>query len=102
MCTTLEALEKRVEALEQEVSALRAKETTRRIDESAAERGARLWREAGEGRAAFAAAWIKALEQMGIRGQPIGAENVQAMIAACGFKPEDNEFSRGIIAMRKE
>ena len=41
-------------------------------------------------------------EKMGIRGEPIGAENVQKMIAACGIKPEDNEFSRGIIEMREE
>ena len=41
-------------------------------------------------------------ERMGIRGKPIGAENVQKMIAACGIKPEDNEFSRGIIEMREE
>ena len=41
-------------------------------------------------------------ERMSIRGEPIGAENVQKMIAACGIKPEDNEFSRGIIEMREE
>ena len=41
-------------------------------------------------------------ERMGIRGKPIGTENVQKMIAACGIKPEDNEFSRGIIEMREE
>jgi hypothetical protein len=41
-------------------------------------------------------------KKMGIHGEPIGAENVQKMIAACGIKPEDNEFSRGIIEMREE
>jgi hypothetical protein len=37
---------------------------------------------------------------MGIRGEPIGAEKVQEMIAACGVQPEDNLFSRGVIEMR--
>jgi hypothetical protein len=44
----------------------------------------------------------QAFEEMGIRGEPIGAEKVQAMIAACGVKPEDNAFSQGIIEMREE
>ena len=44
----------------------------------------------------------KVFEAMGIHGEPIGAEKVQEMIAACGVKPEDNIFSRGIIEMREE
>ncbi len=44
----------------------------------------------------------KVFEAMGIHGEPIGAEKVQEMIAACGVKPEDNLFSRGIIEMREE
>jgi hypothetical protein len=44
----------------------------------------------------------KSFEQMNIRGEPIGAESVQAMIAACGARPEDKAFSRGIIEMREE
>ena len=44
----------------------------------------------------------QAFEEMGIRGEPIGAEKVQAMIAACGVKPEENAFSQGIIEMREE
>jgi hypothetical protein len=44
----------------------------------------------------------KAFEEMGIQGQPIGAEKVQEMIAACGVKPEDNVFSKGIVEMREE
>jgi len=39
---------------------------------------------------------------MGVRGEPIGAERVQEMIAACGVRPEDNLFSRGVIEMREE
>ena len=44
----------------------------------------------------------KAFEEMGIRGEPIGAEKLQEMIAACGVKPEENAFSQGIIEMREE
>src|SRR5437762_6957999 len=44
----------------------------------------------------------KAFAEMGIQGEPIGAEKVQELIAACGVKPEDNVFSRGIIQMREE
>jgi hypothetical protein len=44
----------------------------------------------------------KSFGEMNIRGEPIGAENVQAMIAACGVRPEDNAFSRGIVDMREE
>src|SRR6266545_3817965 len=44
----------------------------------------------------------KAFAKMGIQGEPIGAEKVQELIAACGVKPEDNVFSRGIIQMREE
>ncbi len=45
---------------------------------------------------------VKIFNAMGIRGEPIGAEKVQEMIAACGVRPEDNLFSRGVIEMREE
>jgi hypothetical protein len=44
----------------------------------------------------------KVFEEMGICGEPIGAEKVQALIAACQVKPKDNVFSQGIIEMREE
>jgi hypothetical protein len=44
----------------------------------------------------------KSFGEMNIHGEPIGAESVQAMIAACGVRPEDNAFSRGIVEMREE
>lgn len=44
----------------------------------------------------------KIFEEMGIMGEPIGAEKVQELIADCGVKPEDNLFSRGIIKMRED
>lgn len=44
----------------------------------------------------------KAFAEMGVRGEAIGAEKVQEMMAACGVRLEDNILSRGIIEMREE
>lgn len=44
----------------------------------------------------------KAFDALGATNPPIGAENVQQMVAACGIDPEDNSFSRGLIEMREE
>ena len=44
----------------------------------------------------------KAFEEMGVRSEPIDAEKLQKMVAACGVKAEDNIFSQGIIEMREE
>ena len=102
MAITLEELEKRLTALEREVASLRGLPRRGNGKESRAERGARLLREARTNQAAISAAVADAFARMGVSGRPIGAEKVQAMVAACGFQPEDNEFSRGIIAMREE
>jgi hypothetical protein len=53
-------------------------------------------------KAKISAAVTKSFEEMNIRGEPIGAEDVQAMIAACGVRAEDNAFSRGIVETREE
>jgi hypothetical protein len=50
----------------------------------------------------WSAYWARVLQQLGIEGQPIGPEKVQAMIAAYWFKAEDNAFSLDIVAMREE
>ena len=44
----------------------------------------------------------KVFEEMGVRSEPIDAEKLQKMVAACGVKAEDNIFSQGIIEMREE
>ncbi len=44
----------------------------------------------------------KVFKALGATLEPIGAEKVQEMVAACGVNPEDNLFSRGIIEMREE
>lgn len=102
MSPTAEELDKRVAVLEQELAQLRAMIQERSGAETSAERGARLWREAALSGPALAAAWVKALEEMGIRGEPIGAQKVREIVAGCGVRPEDNVASRGIIAMREE
>jgi predicted DNA-binding antitoxin AbrB/MazE fold protein len=65
-------------------------------------RGERLIREAREGHAQFAAGWRKFMEDLGIQGQPIGAKKLRAMLLEAGINPDENEFSREIIAMREE
>lgn len=102
MASAVEDLEKRLNTLEQEVAALRQMLECWAKDETPAQRGARLLREAKANQGVISAAVARAYAELGITGQPIGAENVQKMVAACGFKPEDNEFSRGIVAMREE
>lgn len=71
-------------------------------EESPAERGAKLLREARLNQDRIAAAWAAAIEEVGISDEPISAEELQKMFAECGIRPEDNEFSRGIIEMREE
>jgi hypothetical protein len=70
--------------------------------ETPAERGARLIKEADANRAALSASWTHAMKQMGIQGEPIAPEKLRDLIEAAGVRPEENEFSRAIIAMRGE
>lgn len=102
MAATLEELEKRLTQAEQAIACLQQLMGQASHEETPVERGVRLLHEAGLHQLEIAAGWAKAMEQMGIRGKPIGAEKVQEMIAACGIKPEDNEFSRDIVEMREE
>jgi hypothetical protein len=102
MTITLEELARRVFALERQVHSLCQRGLPQPVAETPAERGARLLRGARSNQPAISAAVVRAFTRMGITCPPIGAERVQEMIAAGGFKPEDNEFSRGIVAMREE
>jgi hypothetical protein len=68
----------------------------------AASRGARLIQEAQAQRAAFIAAWQAARERLGIQGQPIGAKQLRERLVAAGMYPDENTFSRELIAMREE
>lgn len=44
----------------------------------------------------------QALDQMGVSGEPIGAEKVRQMMRECGVEPEERLFSRSIIEFREE
>ena len=97
MATTLEDLERRVIALEQQMADLRP-----RVDETPAERVARFFREVRAQQPAISAAVAKAFAEMGITGEPVGHEKLRQMMLECGVNPEDDAFSREIIAMREE
>jgi hypothetical protein len=64
--------------------------------------GEQLLREAREGQAEFVAGWEQLMEELGIQGEPIGAKKLREMAVQQGVNPDDNEFSRGIVAMREE
>ncbi len=64
--------------------------------------GEQLMREAQESHADFLAGWTKFTEEVGIRGKPMGAKKLRALLLQTGINPDKNEFSRGIIAMREE
>jgi hypothetical protein len=102
IATTLESLEQRLGALEREVARLRQLLEPRSAVETPAERGARLLREARASQAALSAVTAKVYAEMGITGEPVGAEKLQQMMIDAGVNPEDNSASRQIIAMREE
>jgi hypothetical protein len=64
--------------------------------------GEHLIREAQEGQAEFVAGWRQFMEELGIQGKPMGAKKLREMLLQAGINRDDNEFSRGIIAMREE
>jgi hypothetical protein len=102
MATPFEELEKRLTSLEQELARLR-----QQVEGLAPRRAMTLddipmIREAKATQPAITAAVTKAFAEMGITGEPVGAEKLQQMMIDAGVKPEDNIFSREIIAMREE
>jgi hypothetical protein len=65
--------------------------------------GAELLRRAQESQPALEAAWDALMSSWGVHGQPVGAQRLSAMIAKeLGTRPEDNTFSRELIALREE
>lgn len=101
---TLESLEQRLAALEQEVTQLKAGLRREPAAHQAGEesRGARLIREAAKSHADIVAGWKAFLRNLGVQGQPIGAKKLRELLLEGGINPQDNEFSRDIIAMREE
>jgi len=99
MAITLQSLEKRLSAMERDVAEVRA-ELAR--SHGSANRGARLIQEAHAQHAAAIAAWQAVRERLGIQGQPMGAKQFRQRLLATGMDPNDNAFSRDLIAMREE
>jgi hypothetical protein len=64
--------------------------------------GEQLLREARAGHAEFAAGWQEFMAELGIQGKPIDARALRDKLLREGINPDNNEFSRGIIAMREE
>jgi hypothetical protein len=108
-------LEERVRRLEEELAALRqevrdAAAFAAAAAKAAAEAAATArWeslpfvRESRDEQEEANAAIDQVLAEMGITGEPIGAEKLQEMIRASGtYDPNDNWASRGIIEAREE
>ena len=64
--------------------------------------GEQLLREAREGHAEFVAGWREFIEELGVQGKPIGARKLRERLLQERINPANNEFSRGILAMREE
>ena len=102
MATTLEELEQRITRMEHELARLQRLVEQPSQTEMPATRGVQLLHEAQRHQTTISTAIAKAFAEMGITGEPIGAELVQEMMRACGIEPSANAFSQGIIAMREE
>ena len=79
MATTLEDLARRMELLEAEVARLRKRVEGPFIEETPAEHGARMLREAKAEQGALKATMDQLFEQMGIKGEAPGIEKLRAM-----------------------
>jgi len=101
MATTLEELEKRLIALEQELAKLRDK-VEPPPDPKPWWWDIPMLREARAQQAAISAAVAEAYEKMGITGPPVGPEKLKEMMLASNIDPNDNAFTREILAMREE
>jgi hypothetical protein len=56
-------------------------------------------REARQGHADFLAGWTTFVEQAGIRGAPVGAKKLRALLLQTGINADANEFSRSLAAV---
>jgi len=65
--------------------------------------GAELLRRAEESQPAMEAAWDDLMATWGIHGKPLGVRRLRESIEQeSGGKPDDNEFSRELIAPRED
>src|SRR5256885_1373255 len=97
---TLAELEKRVVALEQEIALLKQQRNGPVPESNSARTGIPILDEARARQPEITAAVKKAFAEMGITGEPIGAEKLQERLLAAGNDPQKNQGSRGILAIR--
>jgi hypothetical protein len=65
--------------------------------------GAELLHRAADSQAVLEAAWDELMAAWGIQGEPVGIEPLRARIQQeCGTNPQENAFSRELIALREE
>jgi len=65
--------------------------------------GAELLRRAEESQPALETAWDELMAAWGIHGEPLGVQRLRESIRQqSGGKPDDNEFSRELIALREQ
>lgn len=65
--------------------------------------GAELLHRAAQSQAVLERAWDELMAAWGIEGEPVGIEQLRARIQQeCGTDPQDNAFSRELIALREE
>jgi len=65
--------------------------------------GAELLRRSEESQPALETAWDELMAAWGIRGEPLGVQRLRESIQQeSGGKPDDNEFSRELIALRED
>jgi hypothetical protein len=70
---------------------------------SLANLGAELLRRAAESQAVLETAWDELMATWGIQAEPIGIEQLRARVQEeGGTNPQDNAFSRELIALREE
>jgi hypothetical protein len=65
--------------------------------------GAELLRRAEESQPVLERAWNDLMASWGVHGEPVGVERLRALIQKeFAASPEDNAFSRELIALREE
>jgi hypothetical protein len=100
MATTMEELEQRVASLEKLVAICLG--ALAEGEDTPAKRGARMLQRELETRAETIASWNKYFRPQGDPVEVISSKELRDRLQAKGIRPEDNEFSRAIIAAREE
>ena len=87
---------------ERVVSRLPGQKRTPEASVTAEKRGQALLQRARKGSLAFSGMFAAVSAEVGLSGPAVPVEELRRLMVAEGVRPEDNEFSRGIIEMREE